>query len=315
MSFTKKGPSGTAGTPSWMSRISRREFLRKAAETGLAIGIGPSLGGLADLGQSVGQTNKAYDAIIIGGGTAGAIVAAKLRRAGAGRKRILIIEAGGPTAASIGGIVFPSWLPPNRSDLTIFDVPGIYSQMAFMPLGAPFQLTETGFTFQGIGLGGNSMFNGALFQTNPPEIFDQRWPSSWHWPKVRPYFQRVRRRIPITNTPSTDGVAHNTGPAMIVHPLYAANGWVEADTSQPFIAPGVYSRPYVAATAGRRASPISGYFEAVDSFGVPVPAVDILHFAKANRIKFDENGRARAVQYTVRPGLDQALPARPALPN
>ena len=34
---------------------------------------------------------------------------------------------------------------------------------------------------------------------------------------------------------------------MIAHPLYAAsgNGWIEADTSQPFTAPGFYSRPYV----------------------------------------------------------------------
>ena len=48
----------------------------------------------------------------------------------------------------------------------MFDVPGEYSQMAFTPFGAPYQLTETLFTFQGIGLGGNSQFNGMLFQTN-----------------------------------------------------------------------------------------------------------------------------------------------------
>ncbi len=35
---------------------------------------------------------------------------------------------------------------------------------------------------------------------------------------------------------------------------------------------GLYSRPYVAATNGRRAGPISGYFEAVDPGGVPAPA-------------------------------------------
>ena len=296
-----------------MPRISRREFLHQAAQTGLAVGVVPKLNSLFALGQIVEQATGAYDAIIVGGGTAGAIVAAKLRRAGGKRKRILIIEAGGPTTASIGGTDFPPWLPPNRSDLTIFDVPGEYSQIAHMPFGAPYQLTETPFTFQGIGLGGNSVFNGMLFQTNPPEVFDQRWPSGWHWKNIRSYFQRVRQNVPVTNTPSTDGVAENTGPALIAHPLYAAAGWVEADTSRPFIAPGFYSRPYLAVTEGRRAGPISGYFEAIDPFGVPVAGVEILNYAKASRIKFDQNGKARAVQYNIRSGLDQTIPGTPGI--
>jgi hypothetical protein len=33
----------------------------------------------------------------------------------------------------------------------------------------------------------------------------------------------------VTNTPSTDGLPQNTGPALIAHPLYAGAGWVEAD--------------------------------------------------------------------------------------
>src|SRR5271156_3571112 len=125
-------------------RISRRQFLRTAV---LAVGLGSSLTGLAALADVVDQSTGEYDAIILGGGTAGAIVAAKLVQAAGRRKRILIIEAGGPTAASIGGTAFPSWLPPNRKDLTIFDVPGEYSQMAWQPLGTPYQLTETRFTY------------------------------------------------------------------------------------------------------------------------------------------------------------------------
>ena len=249
-------------------RISRRQFLRTA---GLAVGLGSSPRGLAALADVVDQSTGQYDAIILGGGTAGAIVAAKLVQAAGRHKRILMIEAGGPTAASIGGTAFPPWLPPNRKDLTIFDVPGEYSQMAWQPLGTPYQLTETRFTYQGIGLGGNSMFNGMLFQTNPPEVFNNSWPAPWSWSKMRPYFKRVRQNIPVTNTPSTNGVAENAGPAQIAHPLYAAAGYIKADTSQSFIPPGVYSRPYVAATEGRRAGPISGYFEAVAPGGVPVP--------------------------------------------
>ena len=258
--------------------------------------------------HSVEQASGGYDAIIVGGGTAGSIVAAKLRLASGGKKRILIIEAGGPTSAAIGGTAFPPWLPPGRSDLTIFDVPGQYSQMAHMPLGQPYQLTETKFTYQGIGLGGNSMFNGMLFQTNPPQVFDASWPAGWHWADMEPYFARVRANIPVTNTPSTDGVAQNTGPAQIAHPLYAAAGWVEGDTSQPFSGTGLYSRPYVAASDGRRAGPISGYFLAVDPGGVPISNLEIMSYSKADKIRFGSNGEALAVEYQRRAGLDQSDP-------
>ena len=225
---------------------------------GLAASVGsPWLSGC--YGEDVYEPTGVYDAIVVGGGSAGAIVAAKLQIASGGRKRILVIEAGGPTAAAIGGSDRPPWLPPDRDDLTIFDVPGEYSQIAFMPLGAPYQLTETPFTFQGIGLGGNSMFNGMLFQTNPPAIFDRRWPAGWHWDDMRPYFERVRQHVPVTNTPSTDGVPQNTGPASIVHPLYASRR-LGRSRHQPAIRrrrasiAGPTSRPSTAAALDRSAA-------------------------------------------------------------
>ena len=292
-----------------MARMSRRDFLLQAGQAGLALSIGAQLGALSGCGDNdVEQPSGTYDAIIVGGGTAGTIVAAKLLHASGGRKRVLIIEAGGPTTAAIGGTARPPWLPPERNDLTMFDVPGEYSQMANMPFGTPYQLTETLFTFQGIGLGGNSVFNGMLFQTNPPAVFDRRWPAGWHWDDIRPYFERVRQNVPVTSTPSTDGVPQNTGPASIVHPLYASAGWVETDTSRPFTATGVYSRPYVAVQDGRRAGPISGYFEAVDPHGVPASGLEILKYSKATRIDFDANGTAAAVDYSQRSGLDQSQP-------
>ena len=292
-----------------MTDISRREFMRRAAQAGLAASVGAQLATSSGCGGEVHQSG--YDAIIVGGGSAGTIVAAKLQMASGGRKRILIIEAGGPTAAAIGGMDRPPWVPAARRDLTIFDVPGQYSQLAFMPLGAPYQLAEVGFTYQGIGLGGNSMFNGMLFQTNPPAVFDRGWPTGWHWDDVQPYFERVRDRIPVTNTPSTDGVPQNTGPVSIIHPLYARQGWIETDTSVPFASQGVYSRPYVAASGGHRAGPISGYFEAVDPGGMPVPGLEILPYTKVHHIDFDADGRALAVQYTTRKSLNQAQPGTP----
>ena len=290
-----------------MSRINRREFCRQTARAGLALGMASPLIGMLGCGGGnyVNPPIDGYDAIIVGGGTAGAIVASKLRLASGGRKRILIIEAGGPTSAATGGAALVPWLPAGRNDLTIFDVPGEYSLMAFQPLGAPYQLTETSFTFQGIGLGGNSMFNGMLFQSNPSQVFDRSWPQGWQWKDMSPYFDRVRQKIPITNTPSTDGIPQNTGPAQIIHPLYAANGWMEGDTSQSFDGPGIYSRPYVAVSAGMRAGPLTGYFAQVAPGGAPVSNLEIVTCAKVTQIDFSD-GEAIAVHYNQRSGLDQS---------
>lgn len=293
-----------------MPRSSRREFLKQVGRAGIALSVASQFSALTGC-ESVSHASGRYDVIIIGGGTAGTIVAAKLQAASAGRRRILTIEAGGPTAASIGGTDRPPWVPPDRTDLTIFDVPGEYSQIANMPLGVPYKLTNTPFTYQGIGLGGNSMFNGMLFQTNPPLVFNRDWPGGWGWKEIAPYFTRIRQNIPVTNTPSTNGVPQNTGPAEIVHPLYESNGWVEGNTSRPFPEEGVFSRPYVTAKDGKRASPVSAYFEEVDPGGVPVEGLEILEFAKADLIEFDSKGRAQAVLYTKRSALDQNLPGEP----
>jgi choline dehydrogenase-like flavoprotein len=294
--------------------MDRRRFLQRTGKAGLAAGVASPLGMLAGCwGEEVAQPRGEYDAIIVGGGTAGAIVAAKLQAASGGRKRILIIEAGGPTLAAIGGTAYPAWLPPGRSDLTVFDVPGEYSQIPFTPFGTRYQLTETLFAFQGIGLGGNSAFNGMLFQTNPPAAFDRHWPAGWHWRDMAPHFDRVRARMPVDNTPSTDDVPYNVGPANIVHPLYAAAGWVEADTSRPFAVDDVYSRPYVVTDDGRRAGPITGYLAAVARGGVPQAGLEILQYAKAQLIELDGSGRATAVRYAKRAGVDQSDAGEPGV--
>ncbi|MGE3523665.1 MAG: twin-arginine translocation signal domain-containing protein, partial [Candidatus Dadabacteria bacterium] len=92
-----------------MSKTTRREFLKRTGRAGLALGLAAKLG---IMGGCVDNASGEYDAVIIGGGTAGAIVAAKLRAAGGGRKRVLVIEAGGPTSALIGGTDYPVWVPP-----------------------------------------------------------------------------------------------------------------------------------------------------------------------------------------------------------
>ena len=301
-----------------MARISRREFLRQAGQAGLAVGIGAQLGGLwgcSGSGQSVVQPTGSYDAIIVGGGTAGAIVATKLQTAGGGRKRILIIEAGGPTSAAIGGTDFPPWLPPGRTDLTIFDVPGEYSQMAFMPLGKPYQLTETAIHLSRHRLG-------RQFHVQRHAVPDQsaagvrqqlagRMALGRHAAVLRP-----RPQPGAGNEYAVDRRRSRrlTGPAMIAHPLYARAGWVEGDTSQPVHRAG---RIQPAVRRGDQ-RPSRGADQRIllresTPGGVPASGLEILQFSKANRIDFDTTGaRDRGALHAARPLWTSRRRARPA---
>jgi choline dehydrogenase len=56
---------------------------------------------------------------------------------------------------------------------------------------------------------------------------------------------------------------------------------------------------------GRRAGPLTGYFEAVDPGGNPVSNLEILTYSKVTQIDFDGD-EAVAVHYNQRSGLDQS---------
>jgi choline dehydrogenase-like flavoprotein len=62
---------------------------------------------------SLNHASGSYDIIVVGNSTAGSIAAAKLRLASRGRKRILIVEAGGPTS----GASHPDLNPDNIDEI------------------------------------------------------------------------------------------------------------------------------------------------------------------------------------------------------
>lgn len=65
-------------------------------------------------------TEQKWDAIVIGAGTAGIIVADRLREGG---KKTLLLEIGGPSYGITGGKERPAWLA--KSSLSRVDVPGL----------------------------------------------------------------------------------------------------------------------------------------------------------------------------------------------
>jgi choline dehydrogenase-like flavoprotein len=64
--------------------------------------------------------SQQWDAIVVGAGTAGIIVADRLSEAG---KNTLLLELGGPSYGITGGTERPGWL--NGTNLSRVDVPGL----------------------------------------------------------------------------------------------------------------------------------------------------------------------------------------------
>ncbi|KAI3319712.1 GMC oxidoreductase [Xylariaceae sp. AK1471] len=118
-------------------------------------------------------TTQKWDAIVIGAGTAGIIVADRLSEAG---KNTLLLEIGGPSYGITGGTEKPSWL--SGTQLSRVDVPGLYSSIFS---GSPTLLCPPGVvnSYQACTIGGNSAINAGLFFQPPASDWDNYNPAGW----------------------------------------------------------------------------------------------------------------------------------------
>lgn len=130
---------------------------------------------------------KSYDVIVIGAGSAGAVVAARLAEDPS--RRVCLIEAGGKgdnllfRMPIMAGMLFrqkyANWFYHTEPD------PGLDGRSLFWPRGKA--------------LGGSSAINGMIYVRGLP--FDyQRWADSglpgWNWQSVQPYFERSVEYVP-----------------------------------------------------------------------------------------------------------------------
>ena len=283
--------------------MKRREFLQRTSL--LAAG---ALGASSSAHAKAGS--KRYDVIIVGAGAAGSIVATRLVDRFP-RKAILLLEAGGPTSVTVGGRDFP----PYDQRATIFDVPGEYTNIAFQPKGEPYRQPETPFTYQGTGYGGNSQFNGMLFQAAPPFDFDEAWPRGWSYADVKPYFDRVLGEMKVSDIPSTDGLFYNTGASAIAGDIYRSLGFSEVNTSVlGGLGDRYFSRAYVVSQDGLRGGPVRSHLTSI--IGPDGESsrrnLALIAFAKVERIVFDATAgtRAAGVVYSTPDGVRFAPLAR-----
>ncbi|KAG8779426.1 hypothetical protein FRC12_024285 [Ceratobasidium sp. 428] len=196
-----------------------------------------------------------YDYIIVGAGATGIIVADRLSEAG---KKVLLIERGGPSTAASGGTETPPW--PNKTNLTRFDIPGVFEDM----FGATNQYwwCDDVTTFAGCLIGGGTAINGLLYwyPTDAEYSTTNGWPSGWQ--TISPYLNKLKARLPSTDTPSTDGKRYLTQVFDVVKSILDKQGYNQYTINDsPNSKDHVYGHPSYYVQGGKRTGPMDTYLK------------------------------------------------------
>ncbi|KAH9214813.1 cellobiose dehydrogenase-like protein [Leptodontidium sp. 2 PMI_412] len=149
-------------------------------------------------------TTQQWDAIIVGAGPAGIIVASRMAAAGL---QTLLIEGGGPSYGVTGGDLNnrrPAWL--SGTDLTRVDVPGLYKSI--FSNGGNLTCGALVNGYGGCTIGGSTAINAGLFFEPPASDYDLYFPARWKSTDMKKATKRLYATQPSTNLTSKDGVRY-----------------------------------------------------------------------------------------------------------
>ena len=236
--------------------------------------------------------SAAFDYIVVGAGTAGCVLAARLSEDS--QARVCLIEAGGPARhpfIHVPALVGPAIMHPALG-WGLLTEPQAALDNRRIPLP------------RGKVIGGSGSINGMAYHRGHPRDYDD-WAAAgnggWNWQSVLPYFIRSE-----DNADLRDAAVHGTaGPVHVTHiprpnPLNAA--FLEAFASlREFPAcddftgldPEGYGLRQGTIHRGRRDSTAAAYLKPAASR----PNLTVVTRAQVQRIRFD-SGRARAVELT-----------------
>ncbi|XP_074596587.1 L-sorbose 1-dehydrogenase-like [Brevipalpus obovatus] len=250
-----------------------------------------------DLRTSEDLNSREYDYVVIGGGTAGSVVAARLSEIF--ENRVLVLEAGDEETGTTQ--VMYNWSPFLKSKTNEWRLRSEPEKnAAWGRRGNTLQLPVAKM------LGGSSSHNGAVWNRGDPMDYD-RWAQlgadGWSYAHVFPYFVKIERLVDVGvnvydkgyhGTRGTVPIRGISAPSIISRSLVEGAreiGWPIGDTNGKDHS--VFSYFWLNSYNGTRVSMAEAYLAPASNR----PNLSIMTRAFVHRINFDENKRAVSVTF------------------
>ncbi|CZS88366.1 probable cellobiose dehydrogenase [Rhynchosporium agropyri] len=249
-------------------------------------------------------TTQQWDAIIVGAGPAGIIVAKRMADAGL---QTLLLESGGPSYGVTGGDIdslniFQSWL--KGTNLTRVDVPGLYKSI--FSNGGNLTCGALVNGYGGCTIGGSSAINAGLFFEPPASDYDLYFPAGWKSLDMKNATKRVYTQQPSTNITSQDGIRYlQTGYDAAKKWLVNGLGFTDVDVNaKANNKTQVFGHPTFNYANGLRGGPVVSYLQSASNkanfhlqSGVLAVRVERTG-AKATGVTVMVNGAEKTIQLT-----------------
>ncbi|MEM7136506.1 MAG: GMC family oxidoreductase [Myxococcota bacterium] len=224
-----------------------------------------------------------YDYVVVGGGSAGCIVASELAKDPA--VRVLMLEAGPAAEAHPETLAASGYKDAFVNDAVMgerFSVPQVHSAR------------QRVFAGTGTVVGGSGSVNGMVYTRGSRHDYAE-WPSGWHWDDVTPDFEAIERVIRPHRRPPTNWTEACVAAA-------ERHGFRRDEDLNDGNMSNAIGYEWMSYEGDARRS---SYVAFLKESGVPAN-LTIVAEACVHRVAFDANRRAEAVEYAHEGALRRA---------